>query len=371
MPENLPKGVAMLRDATIEIARTIESIHSDSSLSQEAKLTKVREASLDAGIYRLTQPKDIGGREASNLEQVVVYDELSARNVVHLPGIFGPNGGVLANVGEPLRSTHLLPMLLGEKRMAFGFTEPSEAQVPTRGKISRETVTINGQKSYVTGGASADFINTLVNIEGQGPIMAVVDRETPGVEIKEVFGSIDGSHHAYIEFHNVKIPISHLVGKQGKGMSTAMGQISNIRLILAAQAVGICRWAIEHTKANLAKPSRDGTPLGDKEGVRLRYADMRIKTYAARSLLYRTARLADTEANVVNELIATKVFATETVGEVIDTAIQLAGGRALQSGHPLSELHARVRAWKLTEGANDILRLNLARGDLDLNKGVL
>ena len=371
MPENLPLDTQELQESVRDLCGKIAEIQTDKDLSPKEKTEQIRSASQNTGIYKLVQPKDVGGRAASNLEQVVVHDELGAHNLSHVSGIFGPSPGVLTGVGEPLRSSHLVPMLNGEKRMVFGFTEPREVEKPTSGVVDGSSLTVNGQKSYVTGGATADFINTLVHIEDQGPMMVVIDRETPGVLIKETFGSLDGSHHSYIEFHDVQVPVTNIVGKQGKGMSTAMRQISNIRLILAAQSVGICRWAISFTREHLANPARDGQPLGDKEGVRLRYADMRIKAYAARSMVYRTARLADAGENAINEFIAAKVFATETVGEVIDTAIQLAGGRALQADHPLGELYRRVRAWKLTEGANDILRLNLARGDLELNKGTI
>lgn len=369
MPENLTKEARELRQAVQEFVDVAQVILGDSDLSESERTNRIRETSRTAGLYQLTQPEDVGGRNATHLEQTVVHDELGANNLSHLGGIFGPSPGVLADVKDPLRTSHLIPMLRGQKKMAFGFTEPRETENPTHGSISDETLTINGQKSYVTGGASADFINTLVNIGDQGPMMVVVDRSSSGVEIKETFGSLDGSHHAYIEFKNVKVPTSNIVGKQGRGMTTAMGQISNTRLVLAAQSVGLCRWVIDYTKDNLANPGRDGEPLGNKEGVRLRFADMRIKSYAARSMVYRTARLADAGENVVNELIASKVFATETVGGVVDTAIQLAGGRALQSDHPLGMLYRRVRAWRLAEGASDVLRLNLARGCLDLDKG--
>ena len=369
MPENLNQATAELRQVTQEFAQSVQAILRDSNLSEKEKAIQIGGMSRAAGLYQLTQPKDVGGRNATHLEQAVVHDELGAHNLCQVGSIFGPSPGVLAAVKEPLRTSHLIPMLKGEKRMAFGFTEPRDIEQPTHGTVEGETLTINGQKSYVTGGASADFINTLVTIDGQGPMMVVVDRDCVGVEIKETFGSIDGSHHAYIEFKDVKVPTTNIVGKQGKGMTTALAQISNTRLVLAAQSVGICRWIIDYTKENLAKPARDGEPLANKEGVRLRYADMRIKSYAARSMVYRTARLADAGENVVNELIASKVFATETVGEIVDTAIQLAGGRALQSDHPLGSLYRHVRAWRLAEGASDVLRLNLARGSLDLAKG--
>ena len=86
-------------------------------------------------------------------------------------------------------------------------------------------------------------------------------------------------------------------------------------------------------------------------------------------MVYRTARLADSGANVINEGMACKVFATESASEVVDTAIQLVGGSALVDSHPLAGLYRRLRALRLAEGGSDVLRLNLARGRLDLDKG--
>ena len=60
------------------------------------------------------------------------------------------------------------------------------------------------------------------------------------------------------------------------------------------------------------------------------------------------------------EVMAVKVFATEAVGRVVDEAIQLVGGNALIVGHPLEAVFRRVRAWRLTEGANDLLRMQLS-----------
>ena len=58
-------------------------------------------------------------------------------------------------------------------------------------------------------------------------------------------------------------------------------------------------------------------------------------------------------------------------GRIVDIAVQLHGGQALVVGHPLEKLYRRVRAWRLAEGASDVLRLNLSRGALDLDKGTL
>jgi acyl-CoA dehydrogenase len=286
--------------------------------------------------------------------------------------VFGPGPGVLAGCAEPLRSLYLEPLLAGTKRAGFAFTEPDDAAHFTRAELAADaTLLVSGRKSYVTGGGDADFLNTLVEIPGQGRAMLVIDTQAPGVTLERRFESLDGSHHAAFCFEQVRVPAKHIIGRPGEGLPRAMRQIGDVRLAIAAEAVGLARWAVEFTKAHLQAPHHSGEPLGAREGVRLRYAELRIKTFAARSMLYRTARLGEAGKNIVNEGIACKVYTTETVAEVVDTAIQLVGGKALAIGHPLERLYREVRALQLTEGASDVLRLNLARGSLDLDKGVL
>lgn len=371
MPESISNALAQRRNQVNALCATIEALLADESLSEQARQRRITDESKSHNLYGLTQPEEFGGLDAGPLETTVVHESLASFNLCHVGGIFGPQPGVLAGVGEPLKSEYLAPMLAGEKRGAFAFTEPDDAPRKTWASIDGEDLVVNGQKSYVTGGATADYINALVEIDDQGPAMVLIDMRTPGIEIVRTFGSIDGSHHASMTFTDVKVPRTHVIGEAGRGMPRAMDQIGHTRLVFAAQSVGLMQWVIDRTTAHLEAPHRSGEPLGAKEGVRLRYADMRIKAYAARSMLYRTARLAETGVNVINEVIACKVFCTEAIGEIVDAAIQLHGGGALRSGHPLEELYRRVRAWRLAEGANDILRLNLVRGKLDLRKGRL
>jgi alkylation response protein AidB-like acyl-CoA dehydrogenase len=330
----------------------------------------VVDAAKAAGLFQMTQPRDFGGSEAGMLELTLVRDELAAANPPYLEAVFGPGPGVLAEVGEPLRTSHLEPLLAGARRAGFGFTEPDDAPTPTHATRDGDCLVISGQKSYVTGGAEADFINTLVQIDGR-PAIVVIDTDLPGVIVERRFESLDGSHHAAFRFDAVRVPASHLVGQPGEGMPRALRQIGDTRLTIAAHCVGTMRWVLDHLTEHLSHADRSGKPRGAREGVRLRYADLRIRAFAARSMVYRAARLADAGENVVNEGIACKVFATETVGEIVDTAIQLVGGSALIADHPLAVLYRRVRSLRLAEGGSDVLRLNLARGKLELGKGRL
>ncbi len=367
MPEQLQGRALELRDVTR--AFIDQRLRPLADRAAGTVRDEVIEASKAAGLYRLTQPREFGGEAADDLCLTVVREELAAANLAATRWVLGPGPGVLAGAQGELRKRYLEAVMEGRAQGAFAFTEPADA-APTRAEPDGDAFIVNGAKSYVTGGDSADFVSTLVRID-DAPAFLVIDTASPGVLRSEPFHSLDGSHHVSITFDNVRVPRANLVGQPGEGLPRALRQVGNVRLAMSAEACGLARWALDFIEAHLRAPHRSGPPLGDREGVRLRFADLRIAAYAMRSTLYRTARLAAAGENVVNETIASKVLCTETIGTIADVGIQLLGGNALIESHPMARLYRRVRAMRLAEGASDVLRLNLARGRLELDKGRL
>jgi len=375
MPESLTPQLVELRDRAIALAGEVlvpaAARLKDAGGAETDVLEHVRVESLARGFFRMTQPRAFGGLESGPVELTVVRDTLAGFNTGLQHRVFGPGAGVLAGCGEPLRTSHLTPLMDGRKRAGFAFTEPDDAAHFTTARLDGDSWVVTGRKSYVTGGATADFLNVLVEVPERGRAFIVIDRDTPGVVLERRFESMDGSHHAAFRFEAARVAAHHLIGAPGEGMPRAMRQIGDTRLAIAADAVGLARWVIDFVTAHLRAPHHSGEALGLREGVRLRYADLRIRAFAARSMLYRTARMAAAGDNIVNEGIACKVFATEMLSDVVDGGIQLVGGKALTVGHPLEKLYREARSLRLAEGASDVLRLNLARGRLDLDKGVL
>lgn len=379
MPENLPQNIVEVRESlqkfVDEQLKPIEEAHADQAIPV-GKKNAIRAASQKLGFFYKTQPKEFGGSPASALELTALREVFAASNCRLWSLVFGPGPGVLHSAEGELKDKYLDPVLRGEKRGAFGFTEPDSATRPTWAKRDGDTLLVSGQKSYVTGGKTADFVSVLLNVEDaegkkEGTAMVVIDREAEGVTIEREFSSMEGGGHVSMRFDKVSVPISHVIGKIGEGMPRALGNIGNVRMMVSVQAVGMCIWVLDFVEKHLQAPHRSGQPLGDREGVRMRFADMRIETYAARSMLYRTSRLIDSGENTVNEIVATKVFCTEAAGKIVDMGVQLIGGQALVQGHPLERLYREVRSLRLVEGASDLLRINLAKGKLELQKGRL
>jgi len=344
---------------------------------RDALRERVIAASREAGFFAMSQPRAFGGTAVGALALTVVREALAARNLACRRWVFGPGPGVLAGAEGRLARECLEPMLRGERRMAFAFTEPRDASPTWARRAPDGGWRVTGRKSYVTGGAEADFYAVVAALEegdeererSTGRVLLVVERDRAGLTVSEPFESLDGSRHVALDLDGVTLPADAIVGRPGEGLPRAMRQIGDTRLALAADACGLMQWTLDFLTEHLQTPRAGGGALGDREGVRLRYADLRMEAYAARSMLYRTARLADEGENVVNEGIATKVFVTEAVGRIVDATLQLAGGDALVLGHPLERLYREVRGLRLAEGASDVLRLHLARGRLELGFG--
>lgn len=383
MPESLPPDLVTLRDRVSafidEDLRPIEQgIAPDAPAPADVR-QRVRARSKEIGLFGMTQPRAFGGSEAGPLAMVVARETLAAGNSSLARYVFGPGPGMLARAEGDLRTRYLEPVMRGEAQGAFAFTEPSGPGASDRATWAKRdggAFIVTGRKVFVSGGATADFYQVLVNVEEDasgpgGPAMLFVDRGTPGVTIERSFESIDGGGHVELRFNAARVPQSNVLGAVGEGIPRAMVNINEERVESAASACGIALWTVEYVTRHITQGHRAGGRLGDREGVRLRYSDLRIETYAARAMLYRTARLLDTGDDAINEAAAAKVFCTEVAGRVVDGAVQLVGGQALIVGHPLERLYRRVRSMRLAGGASDILRLNIARGVIEFNAGRL
>ena len=102
MPDFLTEAQTKLQQQADTLARQLSEIELGASNSQQVQL-QTTELSKDAGVFALTQPIEYGGLGATALELTIVRDALGSRNVGHLPGIFGPNPGLLAQATEEIK----------------------------------------------------------------------------------------------------------------------------------------------------------------------------------------------------------------------------------------------------------------------------
>lgn len=378
VPETLTAEQVALRErvkefAERELAPLEQNLPSDGSVPAALR-REVAARARKAGVHGLLQSAELPSAEsaagatpvAGAVERVIAVETLAQANLRLSRYALGPGPGVLASARGALREHYLLPMLAGDKRSALGITEPRDGQQRTVARREPGGLRVSGRKSYVTGGAEADFFVVSVVIEAEGDVpearaLVVIDRDAPGVLVERAFRSSDGSGHVQLQLQDVQVGDDHVLASPAEAQERMRDGLSDLRMRVAARACGGALWAIDHVTARLRQPHREGIPLGQREGVRLRLSDMALALYAARSALYRTARLCDRGGDVRTEVMAAKVLCTEAAAQVLDRAVLLAGGEALIDGHPLSRLQRELHALLIAEGASDVLRQSLGK----------
>jgi acyl-CoA dehydrogenase len=373
VPETLTAEQEALRNRVGEFAdRVLAPLESGLDRDREspvpAELRKqVAASARAAGIHHLLQPAADGRHGTGVIERVIAVETLARANLRLARYALGPEPGALAAAAGRLRERYLVPLLAGDKRSALAITEPRDGLSPTLGARETGIVRISGRKSYVTGGAEADFFVVSLTLaataeQPQARALVVIDRDAPGVRVERSFHSADGSGHVQLAFEDVRVPDDQLLMPPAQGRPPIGAGLNDLRLRVAARACGSAFWAIDHVTERLRAPHREGIPLGQREGVRLRLADMALLLYAARSALYRTARLADHGHDVRHEVLVAKILCTENAVQVVDRAVLLAGGEALIDGHPLERMQRELRTLLIAEGASDVLRQSLGKG---------
>lgn len=395
MPEQIAEDLVALR-ARIAAFVEAELLPLEGTLPAEAEFgdidadlrAEVRARARAAGVFGLTQPAAFrpGGAPPlpdGPLARTVAREEVARHNLRVGAYVFGPEPGVLGGATGEARDRFLDPLMRGEAAAGFAFTEPTgpDAGEPTYAEWDGDDLVVTGRKSYVTNGPFCDFYTVLAGVRPPaggadathpaGMTMIAVERGAPGLTIPREFSTMDGARHCEIALAAVRVPRAHVIGEVGGGMQRALGHIGEERLAVAAQAAGTAMWATEFIHHHITQPHRQGGTLGDREGVRRVFAEMRIETYGIRAAVYRTARLAASGGEILNEASAAKVIASEGCGRVVDQALQLAGGDALRRGHPLERTYRQVRSLRVGGGATDILRLAVARGALEFHAGRL
>jgi len=341
------------------------------------------------GLWNLFLPDDLHGAGLTNV-QYAPLAEITGRSPVIAPEVLNcsaPDTGnmeVLAMFGSEIQKNRWLqPLLDGEIRSAFAMTEPDVASsdatnIQTSITRDGDEYVINGMKVWSSGAMSPRcevFIvmgktNPQADRHNQQS-MVLVPRDTPGVNIKRgmtVFGYDGASHggHGEVEFDNVRVPISNLIGVEGGGFAIAQARLGPGRVHHCMRLIGMAERALElMCKRALARVAF-GKPIAEQGVVREWIAESRVRIEETRLLVLKAAWLMDTVGNkgAHNEIQAIKVATPRMATWVIDRAIQTHGGAGLSQDFPLASLWSGARALQIADGPDEVHFAAIAKGEL-------
>ncbi len=194
-------------------------------------------------------PKEYGGAGLDTARRLILLEELY-RAPAPLPLGFNINllGTVLLRYGTEAQKSFFLPKLTNvDLWFCQGFSEPGAgsdlASLRTRAVRQGDQYVVDGQKIWTTSAHVADGIFALVRTSQEsrkqdGISFLLIDMKSPGVTVRPIV-SIDGEHHLNeVFFDSVKVPVSNLVGEEGKGWECAKYLLNAERSYIAS--VGLC-----------------------------------------------------------------------------------------------------------------------------------
>ena len=294
------------------------------------------------------------------------------------------NMELLAEFGtEQQRAQWLRPLLDGEIRSAFCMTEPEVASsdatnIATSIERDGDKYVINGRKWW-SSGAMDPACQILIVMGKTAPggdrhrqqSMILVPRDTPGISVKRgmtLFGFDDATHggHAEVEFTDVTVPATSLIGGEGDGFAIAQARLGPGRIHHCMRLIGAAERALQLMCRRVTSRTAFGRPLADQGVIQDWIAESRVRIESARLLVLKTAWLMDTAGNkgAHTEIQAIKVATPAMAEWVIDKAIQAHGAAGVSQDLPLAHLWASARTLRFADGPDEVHKRSLARREL-------
>lgn len=331
------------------------------------------EALAELGVMGMNIPEQWGGPGINPTALILSLVEI-AKQCASTSSMIGAHylatDSILIGGDDEIRARYLPDAASGDKLGAFALTEPragsNPADMATQAELKGDYYHLRGTKHFISNAAEADFIvvyaKTDPNAGHRGISAFVVDRNTEGVDISspEQLMGIRGAHAFEVSL-DCKIPVSQRLGPEGSGFITAMKVLDNSRLDVAATSIGIAEAALEAAVSWAQQRLVGGEPLSQKQGIQWMVADMKLRLEAAWGLTLQACAKRELGQVFSQESAMAKLYASEAVGYITDTALQIHGGYGYTREMPLERYARDARILRIYEGSSEIQRTIIAR----------
>jgi alkylation response protein AidB-like acyl-CoA dehydrogenase len=312
--------------ASLETVRALE----DDPVGFPTELWK-QMAALD--LIGLMVPAEYGGSEMSALEGAVVYMELG-RALAPSPHFVSAvmAAGVLLRAGAEQQKREWLPRIVsGDAILSTGWLEPRNGfgalGVNTRARGDGDEFVLDGVKWHVPFASSATALVVLARTgDGENDVdLFLVDPAAPGVSLKQQM-TIASDAQYEVTLAGVRVPASARIGTAGSGWSTWHDTMLDGILLLAAQAIGGARYALDITVQYAKDREQFDKPLGAFQAIAHYLADAVTAVDGAETLVYEAAWARANGRSIDRLAPMAKLFACKTFRDVTAMAQQVFGG---------------------------------------------
>ncbi|HZV13135.1 MAG TPA: acyl-CoA dehydrogenase [Candidatus Kapabacteria bacterium] len=275
----------------------------------------------------------------------------------------------IALAGNAKQKKILNEVVAGKRVAAFALTEPDAGSdivsMQTTAKRDKKFYIVNGRKTFISNAGIADhyilFAKTSPELGKKGVSAFILEANTPGLKIERQ--EVVSPHPiGELVMKNCRIPAENLLGSEGGGLRIALATLEVFRPTVGAAALGFAERALDETLSYTNTRKQFGQRLNEFQGTQFRLADMAAQLAAAKSLVYTAAHQIDTQGEEITLASSIgKMYATEAAQTIIDSAVQLHGGRGVLKDSITERLYRDIRSLRIYEGTTEIQKLVIAR----------
>ncbi len=321
-------------------------------------------------------PEAYGGLGATFAYDAAVFEDMQSVVPDAMGGVTVSSGIVahyILNYGSEEQKRRWLPgMARGELIGGIAMTEPgtgSDLQsVRTTAKRQGNSYVVNGQKTFITNGQTADLIIVVARTGGPGAkglSLIVVETERNdgfrrGRNLDKI--GLHASDTSELFFEDAIAPPENLLGgEEGQGFAQLMQQLPQERLIIAICAVAAMERAIKLTVDYTKERKAFGQPIIDFQNTAFKLAERKTEAMIARVFVdWCVERLVAGDLDAVTASMA-KWWCTQKQVETVDECLQLHGGYGYMQEYPISQMFVDARIQKIYGGTNEVMKLLIAR----------
>ena len=327
------------------------------------------------GLLCASMPEEYGGGGVDRTFSVILMEEL-ARAGASGPG-FGLHSEIVApyinRYGSPEQKEMYLPkMAKGEIIGAIAMTEPGagsdlQAVRTTAIKDGNELV-INGSKTFITNGAMADVIIVVCKTDpdagARGTSLVLVEADTEGFRKGRNLEKIGmkAQDTSELFFNEARVPMTNMLGEEGKGFVYLMQELAWERLQVAVSAVAsmeaALEWTIDYAKERMAF----GEPIINLQNTQFKLAEAKTEVTVARTFVDKLISLMLEDKLDAETAAMAKWWTSDLQNKVIDECLQLHGGYGYMWEFPIARAWADARVQRIYAGSNEIMKVIIGRG---------
>jgi len=329
------------------------------------------------GFLGLAVPEEYGGIGVNDFRYSAIMAEESARaGVVSAGMVIGLHNDIIlpyfiAYANEEQKQRWLPGMCSGELITAIAMTEPGTgsdlAAIRTTAERIGDYYILNGQKTFISNGIISDIVIVVAKtdpaLRHKGISLLVVERNMHGFNRGRKLDKVGlkAQDTAELSFEDVKVPISNLLGEEGKGFSYLMRQLAQERLSVGISAVAACETALEITLEYCKERTAFGQPIGSFQNSRFKLAEMKTEIEIARVFVDRCIEELN-DGNLTPETAAmAKWWTSDLQKRVVDQCVQLHGGYGYMLEYPIARAYLDARVQSIYAGTNEIMKEIIGR----------